>query len=332
LARTFALGVGVRSYRYASHAAVLLTAVAISGYGTANFNLSAGPRVAALNAQAANEGEFGGVSMSRDSTIIKPISMPASALPNRRAIRYTTGQGDTLDSIARAFGVTLREITWSNPGLRLPLKPGLTLQLPPVPGVVVEIRTGDTAASLAAAYGVDATEILGFNGIRPSQLKPGLTLVVPVDPQAGPNLSTGLPADPLHPGSFWCPIQGAEVIQKFGPTSFALEPPYGGYLHFHSGIDLLAGYGTPMFAAAGGRVTAVGYADYFGIRVEITDSYGLVEIYAHMSDASVTVGQSIQQGQKVGYVGSTGLSIGAHLHLQLEVGGLPADPGQLIGC
>jgi murein DD-endopeptidase MepM/ murein hydrolase activator NlpD len=64
----------------------------------------------------------------------------------------------------------------------------------------------------------------------------------------------------------------------------------------------------------------------------VLDSYGLVEIYAHMEDTSVTVGQVVQQGQRVGLVGSTGLSIGSHLHLQLEVGGLPADPLPLIGC
>jgi murein DD-endopeptidase MepM/ murein hydrolase activator NlpD len=68
------------------------------------------------------------------------------------------------------------------------------------------------------------------------------------------------------------------------------------------------------------------------VRVAITDSYGLVEIYAHMSLASTTVGQVIQQGQTIGFVGSTGLSIGAHLHLQLEVGGVPTDPGPLVGC
>ena len=51
-----------------------------------------------------------------------------------------------------------------------------------------------------------------------------------------------------------------------------------------------------------------------------------------MSQVAVAVGQEIRQGEKVGYVGSTGLSIGAHLHFQLEVGGLPTAPGQLIGC
>jgi murein DD-endopeptidase MepM/ murein hydrolase activator NlpD len=159
-----------------------------------------------------------------------------------------------------------------------------------------------------------------------------LVLVVPVDPTQGPNLKTGVPADPVNPGQFLCPIPGAQIIQRFGPTSFAIEPPFGGYLHFHTGVDLLAGYSTPIVAAAGGRVTAAGPAAYYGIRVEVTDRFGLVEVYAHMSQVAVAVGQEVQQGEKVGYVGSTGLSIGAHLHFQLEVGGMPTAPGPLIGC
>lgn len=319
----------MRSYRLASHAAVLLIATAMSGYGAVDLNKS----MAAVNARAAGEqGQFGDMLMGRDSTIIKPVSIPIAPLPNRRAIRYTVQTADTLDSIAHAFGLTFRQITWSNPGLRLPLKVGQTLKLPPAPGVVVVVKKGDTSASLAASYGVDETAILGFNSIRAPQLVPGMLIVIPVDPQTGPNLSTGVPADPLDPGALFCPIQGAKIIQKFGATSFALEPSSGGYLHFHSGVDLLAEYGTPIVAAAGGKVTATGYADYFGLRVAITDSYGLVEIYAHMSDTSVNVGDSIQQGQKVGLVGSTGLSVGSHLHLQLEVGGVPTDPTPLMGC
>jgi murein DD-endopeptidase MepM/ murein hydrolase activator NlpD len=145
-------------------------------------------------------------------------------------------------------------------------------------------------------------------------------------------LTTGAQADPVDPGQFMCPIPGAQIIQQFGPTSFAIEPSFGGYLHFHTGVDVLAGYGTPIVAAAGGKVTAAGPANYFGIRVEVTDSFGMVEIYAHMSQVTVALGQEVQQGQKVGYVGSTGLSIGAHLHFQLELGGVPAAPGRLIGC
>jgi murein DD-endopeptidase MepM/ murein hydrolase activator NlpD len=323
----------VRSYRYASHAAILLMATAISGYGAVDFGMPAASRAAALSARAAEDGSHvGDVAMGRDNTIIQPVSIPTQPLPNRTPIRYLVKDGDTLDGIAQSFGVTVREITWSNPGLRLPLKTGLALELPPLPGVVVVVKKGDTPESLAAQYGVDETTILGFNHLKPAELTPGAVLVIPVDLSIGPNLPTGLPADPMHPGALQCPIAGAEIIQKFGPTNFALEPPYGGYLHFHSGVDLLADYGTPIDAAAGGRVTAVGYADYFGLRVEVVDSYGLVEIYAHMEDTSVTLGQAVQQGQRVGLVGSTGLSIGSHLHLQLEVGGVPTDPLPLVGC
>ena len=312
---------------------MLLLATAISGYGAVDLTLSTvASKSAALNAQAAAEGQSGDFSLGRDSTIVKPLSIPTAPLPNRKPIRYAVRTGDTLDSIAHNFGLTFREITWSNPSLRLPLKVGQALNLPPLPGVVVLVKPGDTPAGLADKYGVDVSSILGFNHIRGTEFAPGSLLVIPVDPQVGPNLITGAPADPIDPGVLMCPIRGAEIIQKFGPTSFALEPSYAGYYHFHTGIDLLAGYGTPILAAAGGKVTATGYADYFGLRVEVTDSYGLVEIYAHMSDTSVKVGDAIQQGQKVGLVGSTGLSIGSHLHLQLEVGGQPTDPGQLTGC
>ena len=323
----------MRSYRYASHAAVLLMATVISGYGVADQSSARASGAGAVNAEAASEGgQYGDVAVGRDNTIIKPISIPTAPLPNRKPIRYTVHAGDTLDSISGAFGINFREITWSNPGLRLPLKVGLTLNLPPVPGVVVVVKAGDTPASIAARYGADVTTVLGFNHLRGPDLPPGAVLVIPVDPLVGPNLSTGVPADPIHPGQLACPIRGAEIIQKFGPTAFALEPPYAGYSHFHTGVDLLAGYGAPIVAAAGGKVTAVGYADYFGLRVEVTDSYGLVEIYAHMSAAAVNVGDPLQQGQKVGLVGSTGLSIGSHLHLQLEVGSLPTDPMPLLGC
>jgi LysM repeat protein len=322
----------LRIDRYMTHAVVLAIAVAISSYTAIDRNYLPSFHAAAVTSAAAYEGAVGDVSLGRDSVIIKPISIPTSPLVSRAPIVHIVLQGDTLESIARQFNLRWRDIVWSNPGLRMPLTVGRPLKLPPVPGVVVVVRRGDTPSSLAAAYGVDVSTVLGFNRIRGPQLTPGSVLVIPVDPAQGPNLSTGVPADPVDPGQFLCPIAGAPIIQQFGPTSFAIEPPFDGYLHFHTGVDLLAGYGTPIVAAAGGKVTAAGPADYFGIRVEVTDSFGLVEIYAHMSQVDVAVGQQVQQGEKVGYVGSTGLSIGAHLHFQLEVGGMPTAPGPLIGC
>lgn len=315
------------------HAVVLAIAGAMSSYTVIDRNYYPNFHPTAVTAAAADAGVAGGdVLLGRDSVIIKPVSIPTSPLLSRAPIVHVVAQGETLESIGQKFNLPWRDIVWSNPGLHMPLTVGRPLKLPPVPGIVVVVRKGDTPAGLAATYGVDVSTLLGFNGIRGPQLTPGLVLVIPVDPARGPNLSTGVPADPLDPGQFLCPVAGAQIIQPFGPTSFAIEPSFGGYLHFHTGVDLLAGYGTPIVAAAGGKVTAAGPADYFGIRVQITDSFGLVEVYAHMSQVRVAVGQEVQQGDKVGDVGSTGLSIGAHLHFQLEVGGTPTAPGALIGC
>jgi murein DD-endopeptidase MepM/ murein hydrolase activator NlpD len=323
----------LRIHRYLTHAVVLATAGAMSGYTVIDRNFFPTLHASTVPADAADEGlAVGDVSIGRDGVIIKPLSIPTSPLVSRAPIVYTVARGDTLESIGRQFNLPWRYVVWSNPGLRIPLTAGRTIKLPPVPGVVVVVRIGNTPASLAATYGVDETTVLGFNRIRGPLLMPGSVLVIPVDPAQGPNLSRGVSADPVEPGQLLCPIAGARIIQQFGPTSFAIEPSFGGYLHFHTGIDLLAGYGTSIVAAAGGKVTAAGNADYFGTRVEVTDSFGLVEVYAHMSQVNVAVGQEVQQGEKVGYVGSTGLSIGAHLHFQLEVGGTPTAPGPLIGC
>lgn len=315
-----------------THAVVLALGGAMSSYATIDRNYFPNSHAAAVTASASDGGVAGDVSLGRDSVIIKAIPIPTAPLVSHAPIVHMVAPGDTLESIGRQFNLPWRYVVWSNPGLRMPLTVGRPIKLAPVPGVIVTVKRGDTPASLAAAYGVDVTSLLGFNGIRGPQLAPGSVLVIPVDLAPGPNLSTGVTADPIDPGQFLCPITGAQIIQGFGPTSFAIEPSYGGYLHFHTGLDVLAGYGTPILAAAGGKVTAAGPAAYFGIRVEITDSFGLVEIYAHMSQVAVAVGQPVQQGEKIGYVGSTGLSIGAHLHFQLEVGGMPTDPGPLAGC
>jgi murein DD-endopeptidase MepM/ murein hydrolase activator NlpD len=316
-----------------THAVVLAIAAAMSGYSAIDRNFYPNFHAAVVPAAAADEGvAVGDVSLGRDNLIIKPVFIPISPLRSRAPIVHIVVPGDSLESISRQYNLSWREIVWSNPGLRMPLTVGRPIKLPPVPGVVVVVKSGDTPASLAVTYGVDETTVRGFNGIRGQQLTPGSVLVIPVDPAQGPNLSTGVPADPVDPGQFLCPIRGAQIIQGFGPTSFAIEPPFGGYLHFHEGVDLLAGYGTPIVAAAGGKVTGAGSADYFGTRVQVTDSFGLVEVYAHMSVVNVALGQEVQQGEKVGYVGSTGLSVGAHLHFQLEVGGMPTAPGPLVGC
>src|SRR5438445_12599251 len=110
-----------------THAVVLLIAAVLSGFSSSSY---LPPAKGSIDARAANVGGTGrDMSMGRESTIIKPISIPSSALPSGAPIDYKFKYGDTLDGIAKTLDVPLREVTWLNPGLRGPLKEGGVVRL-----------------------------------------------------------------------------------------------------------------------------------------------------------------------------------------------------------
>jgi hypothetical protein len=98
----------------------------------------------------------------------------------------------------------------------------------------------------------------------------------------------------------------------------------------HEGIDITARYGTEIIAPAAGRVVEVGWRNGFGIAVELDHGYGVRTIFAHQSRTAVSVGQMVKRGDVLGYVGSTGLSTGPHLHYEVHVNGRPVDPLRFV--
>ena len=98
----------------------------------------------------------------------------------------------------------------------------------------------------------------------------------------------------------------------------------------HEGLDITAPYGTPIIAPAAGRVTKVGWENGYGLAVEIEHGYGVATRYAHMSRTGVVVGETVRRGDPLGFVGSTGLSTGPHLHYEVIVDGRPTDPLRFI--
>ena len=126
---------------------------------------------------------------------------------------------------------------------------------------------------------------------------------------------------------FIWPEPNAQISQGFGPTSYWFEPPYGAYPHFHTGIDLVEPFGSPVMAADDGVVALVGNTSTgYGIYVVIAHAGGFDTLYGHLSTALVKVGQTVTQGTVVGLEGSTGSSTGAHLHFELRVNQKPIDP------
>jgi murein DD-endopeptidase MepM/ murein hydrolase activator NlpD len=126
---------------------------------------------------------------------------------------------------------------------------------------------------------------------------------------------------------FIWPEPYAQISQPFGPSTYWFEPPYGGYPHFHTGIDLVEPFGSPIYAADDGVVALVGSSGSgYGTYVVIAHSGGLDTLYGHLSTALVKVGQLVSQGQPVGLEGSSGNSTGAHLHFELRINQKPVDP------
>lgn len=102
--------------------------------------------------------------------------------------------------------------------------------------------------------------------------------------------------------------------------------PLAGTSRFHSGIDLAAAAGTPIAAVADGVVTRVGPRGGYGNALEIDHGGGLSTLYAHASALAVKSGKTVQRGEIVGQVGSTGRSTGPHLHFEVRLDGKPQDP------
>ena len=128
----------------------------------------------------------------------------------------------------------------------------------------------------------------------------------------------GSDADWVGTGIFAWPLpQSFTITSQFGYRT----DPFTGEISYHSGTDIAAPYGTPVLAAAGGTVTVANATDpwggSYGYYVKIQHDGTFDTLYAHCSSICVTPGQQVQQGEVIGYVGSTGNSMGNHLHFEV---------------
>jgi hypothetical protein len=117
------------------------------------------------------------------------------------------------------------------------------------------------------------------------------------------------------------------------PGNTRLTSYFGWRLHpilnemrFHAGLDIAGPYGTPIVAAGAGTVVFAGWNGGYGNFIMVDHGHGVVSCYGHQSKFAVVKGQKVSRGQRIGYVGTTGLSTGPHLHFEVRVNGVPTDP------
>ncbi len=126
--------------------------------------------------------------------------------------------------------------------------------------------------------------------------------------------SSSYSSTPSSSGLIW-PVNGP-VVSGFGMR----------WGRMHEGIDIGVGYGTPIHAAASGTVVFSGWMGGYGNFVILDHGGGMATAYGHQSSIAVGGGQTVSQGQVIGYVGCTGHCFGPHLHFEVRINGAPVDP------
>jgi len=128
--------------------------------------------------------------------------------------------------------------------------------------------------------------------------------------------------------SIW-PVKGGtgHISMFFGQN----ENPFSGQQYIHKGIDISTyRSGDPVVATADGQVVTIEYVSDFGNYILIRHNHGYYTRYAHLLSSRVRVGQRVQQGDVIGYIGNTGLSTGPHLHYEIHIGSDVVDPYRYI--
>lgn len=294
--------------------------------------------------------------LDKDAVLDVPYSIDVSeenvvnedSKPQEKIRYYVVQKGDTVEKIARKFGLKKNTIIWvNNLNSKGFLRLNQKLVILPVDGVSYEVQKGDTLSKIAKKFGLkDAKKITKYNKIFGS-LKVGQNLIIPngvlktekTRIRKRNKVSKISVRKKVSQASKWIWIKttdGRRIKHKaWVPTKrirytkrdygYFTHPLPGSIrtqgLHGRNAIDMSAPINTPILAAHSGTVKRAfksGYNGGFGHYVLIDHGGGIETLYAHMNKVVVYKGQKVVKGQVIGYEGSTGRSTGPHLHFEVH--------------
>jgi len=234
---------------------------------------------------------------------------------------YTVTQGENISTLAVNMGLNQGTIISVNKitNTRL-LQIGKVLKIPNQDGVLHTVRNGDTLDSVAERYKADTEDIKIANELFSDKIKAGTDLFIP-----GAKLDW-VSLQEINGDLFIWPVNGAIT----SPYGYRKDPFSGNHMQFHSGLDIRGSTGTPVRAAMAGRVSNTGYDPVFGNYVVVNHHSGYRTLYGHLSVIRTRNGAYVGTGERIGDVGSTGLSTGPHLHFIVYKNGVTVNPRSLM--
>lgn len=250
------------------------------------------------------------------------LSTVISIKPRDKIEDYPVKGGDTLESIAKKFDVSVDTIKWTNNLKSDTIKPGQILKIPPVTGIVHKVASGENIYTIAKKYHTDAQKIVNFPfndfaDLDTFALTAGQTLYVPdgTIEEEKPSVS-----------QFVAKIQAGVK----GSSNF-IWPTSGGITQYpvwyHMAVDIANNAMPPVLASDTGTVVFAGCIQYgYGCHIIVDHGNGYETLYGHLSAIGVSPGQVVTQGQQIGVMGSTGRSTGTHLHFEVRSGGALLNP------
>jgi len=234
---------------------------------------------------------------------------------------YTMKGGDIIGNIAIWTGlnedtlISVNDIT----NTRL-IQIGRMIRIPNQDGIYYTVKQGDTISAISETYNISASDISTVNELFSDTLAINTKLFIP-----GAKLEW-VNRQEINGDLFIWPASG--YISS--PYGYRIAP-FGGTRQFHSGMDISAPMGAPVRAAMSGRVTQVGNNDpMWGNFIVVSHHSGYRTFYAHLSLVRARNGAYVATGERIGDIGSTGLSTGPHLHFTVYKNGVTVNPRTLM--
>ena len=296
------------------------------------------------------EAEMPQLELSGGAETIHRKAQVHTLIPNRpreEVKQYTVSLGDSVFEIANKFNIKPETVLWANydqlnddPDM---ISVGMELNIPPVDGVYYEWQEDDTINGVAARFEADLEKILGFSAnqldLTNPTVEPGTLVMVPdghrefrqwlipVIPRSRAGVSSAVYGSGACSGSYEGAYGSGAFIWPAGNHYISGNDYWSGHL----AIDIAAGEGAPIYAADSGVIVFSGWATGgYGYMIMIDHGNGYQTLYAHLNRVNVSCGQSVGQGQTIGYSGNTGNSTGAHLHLEVRFQGGFVNPWYVL--